>query len=164
MSRTDFNDITTFLAVAHEGSFTNADGPVAQPTPYRSGSHRPFVALQTGGFKAVEHYRKKMCLLPTVDLVHALEHETAMIKAGQLEKRLLRLDLIITPLSANPPKPHHRDRVRPLAVPSQRRYPETRKHKLTRLTKLRLCGKHHHPGQISMKIPCRFAAPISTHA
>ena len=47
------------------------------------------------GIQAVEHHRKKVRFLSTVDLVNALEQEKAMNKAGQLAERLIRLDLVI---------------------------------------------------------------------
>lgn len=42
-----------------------------------------------------EHHRKKVRFFSTVELVNALEREKAMNKAGQLAKRLMRLDLVI---------------------------------------------------------------------
>ena len=41
------------------------------------------------GIQAVEHHRKKVRVVATVDLVNALEHERAANKAGQLAERLL---------------------------------------------------------------------------
>jgi hypothetical protein len=47
------------------------------------------------GVQAVEHHRKKVRFVSTVDLVNALEQEKVLNKAGQLAERLLRLDLVI---------------------------------------------------------------------
>src|SRR3546814_1614650 len=47
------------------------------------------------GVQAVEHTRKKVRFISTVDLVNALEQEKVLNKAGQLAERLLRLDLVI---------------------------------------------------------------------
>ena len=58
------------------------------------GTGRTHVATALG-VQAIEHHRKTIRFLATVDLINALEQETALNKAGPLADRLLRLDLII---------------------------------------------------------------------
>ena len=47
------------------------------------------------GVQAVEHHRKKVRFLSTVELINALEQEKAQGKAGQIAERLVRSDLVI---------------------------------------------------------------------
>jgi DNA replication protein DnaC len=47
------------------------------------------------GVHAIEHHRKKVRFLGTVDLVNALEQEKAQGKSGQIADRLVRCDLVI---------------------------------------------------------------------
>ena len=47
------------------------------------------------GVQAVEHHRRKVRFLSTIELVNALEQEKARGKAGQLAESLVRLDLVI---------------------------------------------------------------------
>ena len=47
------------------------------------------------GIQAIEHHRKKVRFVGTVDLVNALELEKAQGKVGQIAERLLRCDLVV---------------------------------------------------------------------
>ena len=76
----------------HRGDFINGDDNVVLIGGPGTGKSHIATAL---GIQVVEHHRKKVRFFATVDLVNALGQEKAMNKAGQLAKRLLRLDLII---------------------------------------------------------------------
>ena len=47
------------------------------------------------GVQAVEHHRRKVRFISTIELVTALEQEKAKGKAGQLAEGLTKLDLVI---------------------------------------------------------------------
>jgi len=47
------------------------------------------------GIQAIEHHRRKVRFLSTIELVNALEQEKAKGKAGQIAESLTRLDLVI---------------------------------------------------------------------
>ena len=76
----------------HRGEFTErADNVVLIGGPGTGKTH-----LATAlGVQAIEHGRKKVRFLSTVDLVNALEQEKAANKAGHLAEQLLRLDLVV---------------------------------------------------------------------
>ncbi|RKJ93864.1 IS21-like element helper ATPase IstB, partial [Teichococcus wenyumeiae] len=76
----------------HRGEFTErADNVVLIGGPGTGKTH----LASAPGIQAIEHGRKKVRFFSTVDLVNALEQEKAANRAGQLAKRLLRLDLVI---------------------------------------------------------------------
>jgi DNA replication protein DnaC len=76
----------------HRGEFIGAADNVVLIGGTGTGKTHIATAL---GVQAVEHHRKKVRFIATIDLVNALEQEKAMNKAGQLAERLLRLDLVI---------------------------------------------------------------------
>jgi len=45
------------------------------------------------GIQAIEHHRRKVRFVSTIELVNALEQEKAKGKAGQIAESLTRLDL-----------------------------------------------------------------------
>jgi DNA replication protein DnaC len=47
------------------------------------------------GVQAIEHHRRKVRFVSTIELVNALEQEKAKGKAGQIAEALVRLDLLI---------------------------------------------------------------------
>jgi len=51
----------------------------------------------TLGVQAVEHHRRKVRFLSTIELVNTLEQEKARGKAGQIAEALTKLDLVILP-------------------------------------------------------------------
>ena len=76
----------------HRGDFIDrADNVVLIGGPGTCKTHLA-IALAV---QAIEHHRKKVRFLSTVDLVNALEQEKAANKARQLAERLARLDLVI---------------------------------------------------------------------
>jgi DNA replication protein DnaC len=52
-------------------------------------------AVTAIGVQAIEHHRRKVRFLSTIELVNALELEKAKGKAGQIAESLTRLDLVI---------------------------------------------------------------------
>jgi len=76
----------------HRGEFIDAADNVVLIGGPGTGKTHIATAL---GVQAVEHHRKKVRFIATIDLVNALEQEKAVNKAGQLAERLLRLDLVI---------------------------------------------------------------------
>ena len=52
-------------------------------------------AVTALGVQAIEHHRRKVRFLSTIELVNALELEKAKGKAGQIAESLTRLDLVI---------------------------------------------------------------------